>query len=65
MHMSHGNIKNLSIKIKIFYNTLTPVNIFRLILNHYFDTDLKTLEDISYFSTSDKYYDFINANNHM
>lgn len=31
------------------YNTITPVNSFRIIFNHYFDANLPLLEDISYF----------------
>ena len=31
------------------YSTITPVNSFRVIFNHYLDTDFPLLEDISYF----------------
>ena len=31
------------------YSTITPVNSFRVIFNHYLDTDYPLLEDISYF----------------
>lgn len=35
------------------YNTITPVNLFRIILDHYFGTDYGTVEDISYRSLTD------------
>lgn len=31
------------------YSTITPVNSFRIIFNHYFDADFPLLEDLSYF----------------
>lgn len=31
------------------YSTITPVNSFRIIFNHYFDSDFPLLDDISYF----------------
>jgi len=34
----------------IFYDSITPVNTFRLIFNYYFDTDFELLEDKSYFT---------------
>ena len=40
------------------YDSITPVNTFRVIFNHYFGTELELLEDESYFSTSDRPYDF-------
>lgn len=41
------------------YPTVTPVNIFRIILDNYFGTDLGVFEDKSYFSTNWGYYRFI------
>jgi hypothetical protein len=35
---------------QILYETITPVNSFRLILNHYFGASYEALEDASYFS---------------
>ena len=35
---------------KTLYKTITPVNSFRKIFNHYFKTDYKILDDVSYFS---------------
>ncbi len=40
------------------YDSITPVNSFRLILNHYFGTDLDVLEDKTYYSAYKKPYDF-------
>jgi phosphoglycerol transferase MdoB-like AlkP superfamily enzyme len=40
------------------YPGITPVNSFRLVLNAYFDTNLPLLEDVSYFSTLGKPFDF-------
>ncbi len=38
------------------YSAITPVNSFRIIFNHYFDTDLPMLDDISYFmKTADEF----------
>ena len=44
-----------------FYNSVTPVNIFRIILNQYFGTGLQVLEDNSYFSTLQSYFKFIDV----
>ena len=41
------------------YNDITPVNTFRIILNHYFQANLPLLEDESYFSLISRPYDFI------
>ncbi len=41
------------------YPDISPVNTFRMILNHYFQEGLPLLQDESYFSTMDKPYDFI------
>ena len=41
------------------YDTITPVNSFRLVLTSYFSADYPLLEDRSYFSTWDRPYDFI------
>jgi hypothetical protein len=43
------------------YQEITPVNTFRLILNHYFGTELEQLEDESYFSSRRHPYEFINV----
>ncbi|MGQ9684246.1 MAG: hypothetical protein ACUVX9_17080 [Anaerolineae bacterium] len=41
------------------YDTISPVNSFRLILSSYFAADYALLEDRSYFSLWDRPYDFI------
>jgi hypothetical protein len=40
------------------YETITPVNTFRVIFNYYFAGDFDLLEDASYFSTYDDPYNF-------
>jgi len=40
------------------YPTITPVNTFRIIFNHYFDFGLPLLEDRIYFSLNEDRYDF-------
>ena len=47
-------------KTNIFYENITPVNIFRVLFNNYFGTDLEILEDRSFFS-KDGYYDLIDV----
>lgn len=47
------------------YDSITPVNTFRLIFNHYFGTDYELLEDESYFSTPTRPYAFINVTDEM
>jgi len=46
---------------KLLYDEITPVNTFRVILNHYFGTDLELLEDKCYFSTKNHPYEFIDV----
>jgi hypothetical protein len=43
------------------YDSITPVNTFRVVLNHYFGTDLELLEDESYFSVQARLYNFVNV----
>ena len=43
------------------YKDITPVNTFRIILNHYFHTHLPLLKDESYFSPMAQPYHFINV----
>lgn len=38
---------------KIMYDSVTPVNIFRLILNHYFKTQYPILDDRNYYTQED------------
>ena len=43
---------------ELIYDSITPVNSFRLILNAYFNTNYELLEDKSYFSDSTRPYNF-------
>ncbi|MFH0829379.1 MAG: hypothetical protein V1907_04355 [Candidatus Kerfeldbacteria bacterium] len=43
------------------YDTITPVNIFRLIFNRYFGTSYEMLDDRSYFATVKHPYTFIDV----
>lgn len=45
------------------YETITPVNTFRLVLNNYFGQDFEMLEDVSYYSAYDIPYDYITIPN--
>jgi hypothetical protein len=40
------------------YDSITPVNSFRVVLDHYFGTDMDLLEDKTYYSTYKNPYDF-------
>jgi hypothetical protein len=48
---------------QLAYDTITPVNTFRLIFNYYFDSDYKLLEDKNYYSKWDKPYVFMDVTN--
>ena len=39
----------------IFYEEITPVNVFRVLFNHYFETDFEILEDKIFFSRDGSY----------
>ncbi len=41
---------------KYLYNSITPVNTFRVVFNHYFGTQYELLEDLGYFSKMEKPY---------
>jgi hypothetical protein len=43
----------------MLYDTITPVNTFRLVFNYYFNSNLDVLPDLSYTTGGDGYYDFI------
>ena len=40
------------------YPTITPINSFRTVFDYYFDGDFGLLQDLSYFSTDDRIFDF-------
>ena len=44
---------------KLLYDSITPVNTFRLIFDFYFKTDYKLLEDKSYFPKPGSIFDFV------
>ncbi|MBE2223835.1 MAG: sulfatase-like hydrolase/transferase [Anaerolineae bacterium] len=46
---------------ELLYETITPVNSFRVVLNSYFDTDLELLEDRSYYATWNRPYDTVDV----
>ena len=46
---------------KLLYNSITPVNTFRVIFNYLFNYDFEILKDESYFATWDHPYKFINV----
>lgn len=43
---------------QLLYDSITPVNTFRVILKHYFGLDLPLLEDVSYYSKYDEPYNY-------
>jgi hypothetical protein len=45
----------------LLYDSITPVNTFRLIFDFYFDTNNGLLDDRCYFSTYGRPYDFIDV----
>ncbi|MEA1926361.1 MAG: hypothetical protein U9M90_03955 [Patescibacteria group bacterium] len=46
---------------KMLYDSITPVNTFRVVFNTLFDADLELLEDKNYFSRWNHPYDFIDV----
>ena len=46
----------------LLYDSITPVNTFRLVFDFYFKTNYGLLIDQSYYSTYDNPYEFINVN---
>jgi hypothetical protein len=46
---------------KALYQTITPVNSFRVVFNHYFGAKIELLEDKSYFSTWGQPYKFVDV----
>lgn len=45
----------------LLYESITPVNTFRVIFNSYFDANYRLLEDKSYYSSYKRPYDFISV----
>jgi hypothetical protein len=46
-----------------FYETMTPVNVFRILFDAYFNTNLGLLPDRSYFSAQGQYFNFLEIPN--
>jgi hypothetical protein len=46
-----------------FYNTITPVNVFRILFDTYFNGSFGLLSDISYFSALGQYFNFVEMPN--
>ena len=72
--LSNPDPENLRERMRIFnayffpnvddgtlYNEITPVNTFRVLLNQYFDANFELAGDISYFSTWEEPYTFIDV----
>jgi len=49
----------------LLYPEVTPVNTFRIILNHYFQTDLPLLKDKSFFSSYERPFEFFDVTNRI
>ncbi len=43
---------------QLLYDSISPVNTFRLILRHYFNEDIELIDDIALFSTYDNPYKY-------
>lgn len=43
------------------YDSITPVNTFRVIFNHYFGTNLALLEDRNYFSQGERIWQYVDV----
>jgi hypothetical protein len=46
---------------EVLYQTITPVNTFRIVLNHYLGTDYALLADRDYFADTETPYDFVDV----
>lgn len=46
-----------------FYETITPVNLFRILFDTYFNTNLGLLPDRSYYSAQGQYFNFLEVPN--
>jgi hypothetical protein len=45
----------------LLYDAISPVNTFRLIFNYYFNTNYELLSDLSYYSSYERPYEFLNV----
>ena len=49
----------------LLYDSITPVNTFRLIFDFYFGTDHGLLDDYYYYSTYDRPYDLVDVTDQL
>jgi hypothetical protein len=49
---------------RYLYESISPVNSFRLVLSYYFGYDYELLEDVSYYSSIEDFFDFTLVPNH-
>jgi hypothetical protein len=47
--------------IQLLYETISPVNTFRIVFNYYFNLNYELLNDQGYYSTYDNPYKFTNV----
>ena len=65
--MQHDRLSNINYILlpdkneNPLYNTITPVNTFRVLFNDYFNTNFEVLEDRMFFSEYNKPYSFIDV----
>ena len=65
--MKHDRLSNINYILlpdkneNPLYNTMTPVNTFRVLFNDYFNTNFEILEDRVFFSDYEKPYNFIDV----
>ena len=65
--MKHDRLSNINYILlpdkneNFLYNTMTPVNTFRVLFNDYFGTNFEILEDRVFFSDYEKPYNFIDV----
>ena len=65
--MKHDRLSNINYILlpdkneNPLYNTITPVNTFRVLFNDYFNTNFEVLEDRIFFSEYEKPYNFIDV----
>ena len=65
--MQHDRLSNINYILlpdkneNPLYNTITPVNTFRVLFNDYFNTNFEVLEDRIFFNNNSKPYDFIDV----
>ena len=50
---------------RLLYDSITPVNTFRLIFNYYFNTNYELLDDSTYWSSYHQPFKFLNVTDRM